>query len=92
MRLGNNIQVFPCQSILGATKPCRWLHSQGKNNIKRKLSAAPAVLRTLCRPQHYKMIVNVVEPEQARYIALREDLQAFLQGKFGSDIDFKIEV
>jgi hypothetical protein len=35
---------------------------------------------------------NVLDPQYTRYIFLREELQAYLEEKYGTGIDFKIFV
>lgn len=37
-----------------------------------------------------ELYLNIPDPQYARYIDLRHDLQEYLEGMYGSDIDFGI--
>lgn len=39
-----------------------------------------------------ELYLNIPDPQYARYIDLRHDLQEYLEGMYGSDIDFGITV
>ena len=39
-----------------------------------------------------KLYLNILDPQYARYIDLRHDLEEYLEEKYGSEIDFGITV
>lgn len=80
---------------LGAGRAMHHMHDKADVHIRGKRCAAAQ--NTVHSPRGFqaqpsKMVLNVIEPAQARYIALRDELEVFLRGKFGTNHDFNIEV